>query len=78
MTKNDIQRMRRMLDYCREIRGFVADVEGSYDKFMANPMAQRAIALDIMQIGEMAGKISENRKDELKDAVPWKEIGSPD
>lgn len=68
--KTDKLYIDQILDSIRKIESFSTGADK--EKFLANPMMQSAIILQLMLIGEVSKKISEETKSQIQ--LPWKQI----
>ncbi|MDP1690085.1 MAG: DUF86 domain-containing protein [bacterium] len=59
-----------MLDCISKIRSFTTDV--SYDAFAHNQEKQSAVLMQLLLIGELSRRVSEDTKRNI--AIPWSEI----
>jgi len=59
MMSPDLQRIAHFHDYCIEIRNTIERYGKNYLVFDTDPDYQRSIAFSILQIGELAGKLSD-------------------
>jgi uncharacterized protein with HEPN domain len=71
MKTNDIQILEHILDYCLEINETVQTFGDTLDIFQRNKDYQLSIIFTIIQIGELANKLSEEFIIETKDKIPW-------
>ena len=62
-----------MLEYCKRINDTVAFFGKDYDVFSSNNIYKDAIALCILQIGELSGILTDKFKDKYNE-MPWKQI----
>jgi len=73
LNDRDKNILNHMLSYCRQIEDTIARFGKQYMAFADDQVYRNAAALCVLQLGELAGKLS----DELKaayDNVPWKQI----
>jgi uncharacterized protein with HEPN domain len=66
----DIAYVAYMKDAIRKIEVFTVDM--SQDEFLRDEKTQSAVMLQLMLLGEMAKKVSDDTKVAI--ALPWKEI----
>ncbi|MFQ5586750.1 MAG: DUF86 domain-containing protein [Thermodesulfobacteriota bacterium] len=71
MYRDDLIRLRHMLDAAREALEFTSGK--SKDEFSSNRMAVLAVVKDIEIIGEAASKVSSEMQ-ERYEAIPWRDI----
>ena len=65
--------IRHMIQYCDEITFTLSQVDNDHDHLLASSVHVNALALCILQIGELSTVLS----DEFKDAhpeMPWRDI----
>ena len=74
MLSRDLQRLEHILDYCEDIQNRLAQPDCSREAFMADREFQYAMAFCILQIGELAGKLSEELRMSSDDKIPWAKI----
>ena len=74
MLPRDMQRLEHILDYCDDIDYQLVKIGRSYESFMADRGCQYAMAFCILQIGELAGKLSSELREDSSNAVRWNEI----
>ncbi len=65
--------IEHMLRYCRQIETAHNDFDHSKTRFLTSTTYQNAIALCILQIGELSNHLSESFKT-LHSDIPWKKI----
>ncbi len=68
--KTDRLYIDQILDSIRKIELYTSDIDK--EKFMSNQMAQSAVILQLMLIGEISKRISNEAKSDIN--LPWKEI----
>ena len=74
MQPHDLQRLEHIIDYCEDIADCLARIDSSRERFNADTMIQYSIAFCILQIGELAGKLSPELRAETSDEIRWNEI----
>lgn len=65
--------LRKIVQYVDEITFTLRRFELDYDKFGVDFVAKNAIAMCVLQIGELVGKLSEDLKGKYH-AMPWAAI----
>jgi len=65
--------VEHMLAYCKEIEAAHADFGSSYDVFQRKSTYRNAIALCLLQIGELVNHLSDTFKT-AHPQMPWKQI----
>jgi len=74
MTYNDAQRISHIKQHCLEVQETLEDCGFSYERYLLRGTFRRSISLSIIQIGEHAGKLSEELKHATPERIPWHEI----
>lgn len=69
----DISVIKHMLEYCGRIYEAMKFFGDDYDVFSNNNIYKDAVALSILQIGELSGVLTDEFK-ETYDAMPWRQI----
>ena len=72
-SSRDTQILRKIIGYCADIEFTHNEYARSYDVFCANPTYRNAIALCLLQIGELVNNLSDDFKDRY-DSIPWRAI----
>lgn len=65
--------IRHMSDYCLQIEATVEHFGDDIDVFNASFIYQNAVAMCLMQIGELAGLLSESYR-LIHQEIPWRQI----
>lgn len=73
MKDRDAAVLKKVLQYSNEIEGTIARFELDYNKFRNDYVVKNAISKCVLQIGELAGKLSDEFKLE-NDKMPWRDI----
>jgi len=71
--RRDASILRKIANYCDEIADTIAFFGSSYDLLNDNKIYQNAAAMCILQIGELAGHLSEDFRLSHSD-MPWRQI----
>ena len=71
MLSPDLQRIAHIQDYCIEIRNTIDRYGNDYSVFDRDPDYQRSIAFSILQIGELAGKLSDEYRKATGNRIQW-------
>ena len=72
-SNRDAEVLKHILYYCEEIETAVSRFGNTFEDYKKDSMYRNATAMCILQIGELAGVLSEEFKKEHAD-VPWREI----
>ncbi len=71
--KRNIDVLRHIIQYCDEIEETHTHFSRSFEIFESNVAYKNAIALCVLQIGELAGRLSDDFR-QVYDGAPWKSI----
>ena len=71
MDKSDLDRIRHIKQYCEDIARTIARFGDSIEIFKKDIDFYNSISMSIMQIGELAGGLSDNFKDTTRTQMPW-------
>jgi len=74
MLPPDLQRLSRIRDYCDLIETTVKRFGGTYEHFANDVDFQQSISFSILQIGELAGNLSEDMRSATNTEVNWSHI----
>ena len=72
-NERDVDILEHIIKYCNEIFETQSYFGNSFEFFKANAIYRNAVAMCILQIGELSGHLSENFK-ETYSGVPWRNI----
>lgn len=75
-SEKDLQILKHILEHCNRVTASTERFGKDYDSFSADCDYQDSVNLNLAQIGELAGKLSEGYVLETKDTIPWKSIKS--
>lgn len=73
LNDRDASILTHMISYCQQIEETITRFGNQYDAFSSDPIYRNAAALCVLQLGELAGKLSDDLKSAY-DNVPWKQI----
>ena len=71
--KRDHSILRHIAEYCRDIREALEQRENAKDVFMNDKMYRNALALCVLQIGELVGHLSDEFRAEHTE-IPWRQV----
>ena len=74
MNSPDMQRIEHILDYCKEAEITVQRYGNDFANFQADKDYQKSVIFDILQIGELAGKLSPEYRRATAELVPWVKV----
>lgn len=69
----DVSLVAHIYGYCSEIDEANAEYGLSYEKFAASSVYKNSVCLCLMQIGELAARLSDGFKEKHPE-IPWREI----
>lgn len=72
MKSKDVIVLKKILDYCSQLKEACDMFNNDYNSFAGNSVFQNACCMCILQIGELCKVISEELRMQEQD-VPWKE-----
>jgi len=72
-AKRDLSIISHILAYCIEIEQTAAHFGNTFESFDSDKIYRNAATMCILQIGELAGRLSEEFK-ETHPSVPWRSI----
>ena len=71
MNFRDAQILLHIKRYCLDIKEALERCSNDYGQFETDSLVRHAISMCIMQMGELAGRLSDAFKDETQDQVMW-------
>lgn len=71
--ERDISILEHIVCYCEQIEQTVVRFGDNYAIFFSDAIYRNAVALCILQIGELVGKLTDSFR-ESHDAIPWRKI----
>ena len=71
MDKGDLSRLLHIKRYCEDIAAAIGRFGDSFDIFSQDIDYYNSISMSIMQIGELAGGLSNDFKDATRAQMPW-------
>jgi uncharacterized protein with HEPN domain len=73
MNEKDRRTVETIISYCNRLEQHMAACEYDKDIYMSNILYKDACALVIIQIGEFAGRLSDEFREEY-DGVEWRQL----
>ena len=70
----DLTILLNIAGYCKKIEATINRIEANYDKYMENYEVKDSIAMEILQIGELANHLSDEFKEKNQKEINWNEI----
>lgn len=74
MSKNNLYLLKHIVDYCEQIDEAHIQFGNSYESFCSNSVYRNAIAMCVLQIGELANHLSDDFRNKHSTDIPWKQI----
>lgn len=72
----DIDILRHILKYCDNIEALIARFGSDIEVFKADLAFRDSVSMNILQIGELTGHLSDAYRSQTKDKMPWSAIKS--
>ena len=73
MEYRNLDALSHIIEYCDDVASFISAVPDGIDSFCDNKGFRYSISMCILQIGELAGKLTDDFKAQY-DGIPWKAI----
>ncbi len=73
LEERDIDALFAILDHCDKISKCVQRFGDDFETFLRDDVYQDAVLMNILQIGEIAHRLSERCRNEI-DSIPWERI----
>jgi len=73
MRDRNITILTKIVQYANEVSGTISRFELNLDKFKSDYVAKNAIAMSILQIGELVGNLTEEFR-QTYSKMPWRDI----
>lgn len=74
MAERDKSVLRHIIGHCDDIEGFVRRFGEDFDVFISDKAYFNAVSMGILQIGELAGCLSEEYRARTSGTIPWSNI----
>ena len=71
MNKGDLQRLMHIQTHCEDVAKFIERFGASFETFTTDRAYFNAVAMCVLQIGELANGLSEEFREQTKDQMPW-------
>lgn len=71
--ERDLRILPHIVSYCDQIEMAVEQFGRDYEIFLLNPVYRNAVALCILQIGELVGNLTDEFKNQHT-GIPWRQI----
>ena len=73
MKNEDILIIKKMINYCNDINSLMVRFNTDFEKYKTDISFQYACNMCIIQIGELANRLSDETKESSKN-IPWRAI----
>lgn len=74
MANRDQNVLQHIKLHCDDIEGFIVRFGKDYDIFTSDKAYFNAVSMGILQIGELAGSLSEEYRAKTSKTIPWSNI----
>lgn len=74
MTERDRSIIIHIEDHCTVIEQLVSRFGADFDVFISDEAYYRSVTLSVFQIGELAGKLSEQFREKTSNQIPWHQV----
>lgn len=74
MNSRDLELLKNILDYIEQIDEANSQFQNQKENFETNSVYRNSVALCVLQIGELAKKLSNEYKQYTCDEIPWHQI----
>lgn len=74
MLPRDVQRLEHIYDYCKSIEDAVARFGNNFEAFHADKAYHDLICFYLLQIGELAGALSEEMRASSTGRMEWQQM----
>jgi uncharacterized protein with HEPN domain len=71
MKERDMQRIRHIMTYCEDIAASIKRFGVYYETFVQDKDYFNSVSMCLMQIGELAGGLSDEFKDVTRSRIQW-------
>ena len=71
MVSSDMQRIRHIREYCERIAKTVKRYGDDYDTFISDGDYFDSVSMKVMQIGELAGGLSDEFREKTSNQMQW-------
>ena len=72
--ERDLAVLEHIVHHCERIERIIVRLDHSYENLMRDPDLFDAISMNILQIGELSGHLSDVSRETTKDKVPWRQV----
>jgi len=72
----DLYYLHYIQEYCERILNYLDSIDCEKAVFMDNRVMSDAVSMNLLQIGELAGRLSEEYRNGTADRMPWQKMKS--
>ena len=76
MTNKDKSIIEHILVHCNNVYRDIARFGNTYNDFTTDGSFHDSVCMNLMQIGELSNKLSDEFKDSTRQQIPWQQIYS--
>jgi uncharacterized protein with HEPN domain len=73
LSSRGISILTRIIEYCQEIENTMDRFDRNYETFKSDSVYKNAVALCVLQIGELTTKLSDELKEKHSE-IPWRQV----
>lgn len=74
MSKGNKVLLKHIIGYCNQIGEAHSQFGNSYEAFCSNSVYRNAVAMCVLQIGELSNHLTEDFREATAGDIPWKQI----
>ena len=74
MSKGNKDLLKHIIGYCNQIGEAHSQFGNSYEAFCSNSVYRNAVAMCVLQIGELSNHLTEDFREATAGDIPWKQI----
>ncbi len=71
---NDIAVLKKILKHCVSVERSIKRFGDDIDVFAEDEDYQNSVCMNMLQIGELVGNLSDEFKEKHQDVIPWRQI----
>lgn len=73
-NERDQSIIEHILRYCEQVCNYINRFGKDFKIFTSDSAFRDAVSMDLLQIGELSGRLSEGFMEQYKSEIPWKEV----
>lgn len=74
--EKDLYYLHYIQEYCIRILNYLDSIRHDKALFLENPVMSDAVSMNLLQIGELAGRLTEEYRNKTADQMPWQKMKS--